>query len=185
MRNTSFINSLMIDNFDIFKEIVADLKDLKAKLYNDNRRVHKPVCTYTAYEGLKGITADIQRIWNGRKIRDEKALELFETAIRKIHLLLQELRFFERKRLIAVLEDLLQKLVSLLPSYSVVQLELFAPEQFETAKEDRITLPDFKYWKWSALHRERQRVRESMFNPVKTIFVKLVQLNIPGKMLNL
>lgn len=161
MINTPFHDSLFLTNWETFKFLVSEFKQIKAKLYNEKRRKNIPVCSIPAFKALQKISESIQKVLNGRRMKDEKALELFKNAIRKVNSLIRTLRRFGRIQLVITLEKLEQTLVSLLPSDTTVQLELFDVEQYEVAPE-KYLLASFRRWRRDAIYREIGRIREAV-----------------------
>ena len=162
MSITPFCDSLMLNNRDVFKALVTDIKDLKYQLKNEQRRVHSPSGAFTAYRLIKKIADPIVKVFNGRKISDQQALNLFTIAIRKVNLTVRELACFGRVALIKTLKKLEQTLVSLLPENIPVQLELFEVEEFETGIKERLTFQGFRKWKREASYRETHAIREEI-----------------------
>lgn len=162
MTTTPFQDTLMIDNWDVFKSLVADLKQLKATLKNESRRRNRPVCSYMAYDLIKKIADPIVRVMNGRRISENRALELFGVAIRKVNLLVREMLDYGRRELAQSLQDIEQKLLSLLPLNAYVQLELFEPERYDTGKKKPLTFICFDRWKREALIQRNRRIHQAI-----------------------
>lgn len=94
-------------------------------------------------------------------MKDDKALELFKSAIRKVNSLIRTLHNYGRIQLAIALEKLEQTLVLLLPSDTIVQLELFDIEQYETPAE-KVLFAGFRQWKRDAIYRQMRRIREAV-----------------------
>lgn len=150
MNTTSFITSLNTDKVDIFRAIIIDFKKLN--------RVENPHDS-TAYQALNTVAEAIQKVWNGKQIKDKPALKLFTTAIRKLNLLIRQLRDLGHDTK-TLLEPLEQKLFALLPDNISIQLELFEVESFETGNKESLFSPSFRRWRREILYRDMQRIRD-------------------------
>lgn len=146
MITNTFRDSLMLVHFDEFKELLYEIEDIKAQQKTLNRRVKKPVCTYTAYQMLKQIAEPLRRIFNSRKYSHQTCVDKFTDALRKLHLLIRELVDYGRDTLANTLEHLYQRLFALLPEQTVIQHELFDADKYETPYKKHPSTKSFIQW---------------------------------------
>ena len=152
MVNTAFQDYLMIDKFDVFKIIISEINNIKSTLKTQNRRVKKLVCSYTAYEVLKKVSELVNKVFKARRIEDKLAISLFTTAIAKLKHLSNELRFFGRLELAATIEAIAERLFDLLPLNTVIQLELFECDRYESGSKTAPRTTEFLEWlRWHSI----------------------------------
>ena len=170
MMSKNFIDCLMLERFDIFQAIIADIEQIKFTLKRQNRRVKKLVCSYTAYEVMKKVSKLVNKVLNARRIKSELAIGLFVKAIGKLRHLVNELQEFGRNELAATLFNLAERLFNLLPPTTVIQLELFDSERYDNGSNTAPRTVEFLSWlRWYSncgFTRLHTAFKES-FKPIK------------------
>ena len=136
----------MVENWNIFKPLISEINDLKRKLKNEAKRKNFPVCSFFAKSLFKKISAAILKVYNGKNIKDNEAIELFTFSIRKLNILIRELLEYRRIELAHSLQNIEQRLIFLLPANTYFQLELFESEPYKTEKANLPMLKGFRKW---------------------------------------
>lgn len=162
----------MLVHFDDFRDIIFEIADIKEELKKQNRRVHPPICTYTAYQMLKQIAEPLRRVFKSRRYNQQTCLDKFAYALRKLHLLICQLVEYDRDELAATLRNLYHRLFALLPEQTIIQHELFDAEKYQTPHKKPRSTKGFINWlqDYHLLGFVRRDVeRRRAFKPLKIV----------------
>lgn len=146
MRINTFRDRLMMHPLDAFRNLISEIDELKKELRKQSRRVNKPICSYSSYTAVMAIASPLNKIFNYKKYSEQTSINMYVDALKKLYLLIQELREFERHDLANTLQHLYDKLFVLLPEGTVIQHQLFDTKRLSSRSKKPIVTKSFFDW---------------------------------------
>lgn len=162
----------MTIHFDYFRGLVDEINAIKSDLKTAHRRVSPPMGTYTAYKMIKQIALPINRVFKSKKYTQERSIEMFSYALKKLDLLIRELAFYDRDKLVASLQHFYNKLFILLPQNTAIQHELFDAEYYHNDNKKAPVYRGFAKWLQDYIlfgYQQRDLERRWAYTPIQVI----------------
>lgn len=141
-----FTDTLFDQNRETFFTLIADVEELKQQFKTERRRVQPTYGSIAGYELTKVISQLLRKVRDSRRIKQETAITCLKNAVLQLNRLCKKFAEYQGlEQITAKVRQFADTAFSLLPSGTMLQLELFAADPYET-DQPLPTTSSFRKW---------------------------------------